>query len=156
MVSLSWFFRGPANRRHLFVVASALLLTPGCGRTVSEGAQWNLLGSNSETHSADQAAQSVNSKIVHTPEAPTKYNYNAPYKPAPPVNRNDQTSNVISPPANPPRIALGNAEGRSVLVQRGDTLHAISRRTGTSVRMLQSLNKLNSDVIHPGQRLLIR
>lgn len=40
-------------------------------------------------------------------------------------------------------------------VQAGDSLYAISRRTGVPIETLKALNNLSSDVIHPGQHLLL-
>ena len=42
------------------------------------------------------------------------------------------------------------------LVQRGDTLEAVARRHGVSMRLLQAKNGLHSELLRPGQRLLIR
>jgi len=41
-------------------------------------------------------------------------------------------------------------------VQRGDTLEAVARRHGVSTRLLQAKNGLHSEMLRPGQRLLIR
>ncbi len=46
--------------------------------------------------------------------------------------------------------------GRVYRVRRGDTLSGIARRTGVSVYRLKTLNNLNSDMLHPGQRLVLR
>lgn len=40
-------------------------------------------------------------------------------------------------------------------VRRGDTLSGIARRTGVPVYRLKALNNLSSDVLHPGQRLVL-
>ncbi|AMV72800.1 C40 family peptidase [Desulfuromonas carbonis] len=40
-----------------------------------------------------------------------------------------------------------------VKVRKGDTLFAIAHRNGLSVKDLKHLNRLGSDLIHPGQRL---
>lgn len=41
-------------------------------------------------------------------------------------------------------------------VARGETLFAISRRYGVTVRDLKNWNNLHSDLIHPGQKLIVR
>ena len=41
-------------------------------------------------------------------------------------------------------------------VQPGDTLDGVARRHGVSPRFLQAKNGLHSEMLHPGQRLLIR
>jgi membrane-bound lytic murein transglycosylase D len=40
-------------------------------------------------------------------------------------------------------------------VRRGDSLYGIARKFGTSVRLIKKTNKLRSNLIHPGKRLLI-
>ena len=51
------------------------------------------------------------------------------------------------PPAGP---------GSYYEVQPGDTLSAISRKTGASVANIKDWNGLDSDIIHPGQKLRIK
>ncbi len=46
-------------------------------------------------------------------------------------------------------------EGRVYRVRRGDTLSGIARRTGVPVHRLKALNNLRSDMLHPGQRLVL-
>lgn len=46
--------------------------------------------------------------------------------------------------------------GNVYRVRRGDTLSGIARRTGVSVYRLKALNNLTSDMLHPGQRLVLR
>ncbi len=42
------------------------------------------------------------------------------------------------------------------VVQRGDTLSDIARRSNIGVNLLRQLNRLEGDHIYPGQRLQIR
>ena len=51
------------------------------------------------------------------------------------------------PPAGP---------GSYYEVQPGDTLSAISRKTGASVPNIKDWNGLKDDIIHPGQKLRIK
>jgi len=44
---------------------------------------------------------------------------------------------------------------QTYIIQKGDTLFSISKRYGTSVDELKNANSLQSDIIYPGQRLLI-
>lgn len=44
----------------------------------------------------------------------------------------------------------------SYTVQPGDTLYIIANKTGTTVTEIKSLNKLENDMIYPGQRLAIQ
>lgn len=41
------------------------------------------------------------------------------------------------------------------VVQTGDTLYGIAKRFDTNVQSIRELNSLDSDVIVPGQRLII-
>jgi cell wall-associated NlpC family hydrolase/LysM repeat protein len=58
-----------------------------------------------------------------------------------------------------PRASVASVEVRHLSVRytvsRGDTLSGIARRFGTSVQALRSANGLRSDLIRPGQRLVI-
>ena len=42
-----------------------------------------------------------------------------------------------------------------IIVQKGDTLSKLARRSGASIKSLKSLNSLNSDVIYIGQQLFL-
>jgi hypothetical protein len=53
------------------------------------------------------------------------------------------------------RKLSGEPEGRSHLVDRGDTLWALSRQYQTSVGSLRAVNELDSDLLRPGQLLQI-
>ncbi len=46
-----------------------------------------------------------------------------------------------------------DSNGDSYTVQSGDTLWAISQKTGASVGQIKAWNNMNSNVIHPGQTL---
>ena len=48
-----------------------------------------------------------------------------------------------------------NAEAATVTVHKGDTLWDLSRTHNTSVENIQKLNKLSTDLIHPGDVLTI-
>ncbi|MFP7300360.1 LysM peptidoglycan-binding domain-containing protein [Neobacillus niacini] len=48
-----------------------------------------------------------------------------------------------------------NVFAASITVQKGDTLWALSRANNTSVENIQKLNKLTSDLIHPGDILTV-
>lgn len=65
---------------------------------------------------------------------------------------------LASPPHRyvPPPLHLpSDTTGISVLVRRGDTLCSLGMRYRVTVKSLRELNELKSDVIYPGQRLLI-
>ena len=55
----------------------------------------------------------------------------------------------------PVLLATGNGEPRRHIVRRGDTLGKIATRYRTSVRAIQSANRLRGDVIRPNQVLII-
>jgi len=48
-----------------------------------------------------------------------------------------------------------NVQAESITVQKGDTLWALSRTNNMSLENLQKLNKLTSDLIHPGDVLAV-
>lgn len=47
----------------------------------------------------------------------------------------------------------GSALAAEITVQKNDTLWSLARKHGTTVQTIKQLNKLNSDLIHPGQVL---
>jgi N-acetylmuramoyl-L-alanine amidase len=61
--------------------------------------------------------------------------------------------------AHPPVGTLlaknGNAEARSYIIARGDTLSEIAVRYNTTVRKILRYNKMSSSTIRVGQRILI-
>ncbi|MEM9358568.1 MAG: peptidoglycan DD-metalloendopeptidase family protein [Pseudomonadota bacterium] len=95
----------------------------------------------------------------------------APYQPAivnqanrapAPVSDGYRQANVSTPnqvsfgrdtPADQP--LAGNPEARSITVQRGDTLYQLARRHRVSVEQLKQANGLSSNVIRPGQVLVL-
>lgn len=55
----------------------------------------------------------------------------------------------------PPAKPLAVASGRSVDVQQGDTLYAISKRTGYPISALMEVNGLKNPNLKPGQKLAL-
>jgi D-gamma-glutamyl-meso-diaminopimelic acid endopeptidase CwlS/peptidoglycan endopeptidase LytE len=45
--------------------------------------------------------------------------------------------------------------GTTYQVRRGDSLWSISKNSNVSIARIKKLNKLNSNIIHPGQTLII-
>jgi murein DD-endopeptidase MepM/ murein hydrolase activator NlpD len=62
-----------------------------------------------------------------------------------------QTVSATAPASSPP----ASLQGGRYTVQSGDTLSAISRRTGASVAAIKRTNGLSSDMVRVGQRLTI-
>jgi len=77
--------------------------------------------------------------------------------PGPSVPSVPQVPTYNQPTFNPP--AYNNSQpagsGRSYTVAGGDNLYRISQRHGTTVAAIKNANGLASDVIRPGQNLLI-
>jgi len=44
---------------------------------------------------------------------------------------------------------------RTYVVKSGDTLEKIAKRFGTTIQAVRTVNKMKSDTIHPGQKLLL-
>ncbi len=49
----------------------------------------------------------------------------------------------------------GGRASQTHVVRSGETLAAIARRSGTTVRAIQSANLIRSHIIHPAQVLII-
>lgn len=76
------------------------------------------------------------------------------------AEKNTQVASLGSIPANPsaasaPERARVSADGGRYTVAAGDTLSAISRRTGASVAAIKRVNGLSSDTVRIGQSLTI-
>jgi murein DD-endopeptidase MepM/ murein hydrolase activator NlpD len=76
---------------------------------------------------------------------------------SPPSASRDITGSVSAPAASTPASPEWSWDGgTAVTVQRGDTVHAISRRYGVPVAaILQANNIASSAALRPGQRLVI-
>lgn len=59
------------------------------------------------------------------------------------------------PVAQPQAAVQQPTSGGNYIVQSGDSLYAISRRTGASVNSIKLLNGMTSDVVRVGQKLMI-
>lgn len=87
----------------------------------------------------------------------SSYAYNPPAKPS--VNKKSATkkssasSKSTASKKNSSRKSASRA--RTYTVKKGDTLGAIARRNGTSVKALKRANGLKSDLIHINQKLTI-
>jgi membrane-bound lytic murein transglycosylase D len=65
------------------------------------------------------------------------------------------TALLTSAPGSAAAAAAAAAAAPTHRVRRGDTLGRIAQRYGTTVIELSELNRLDSDLIHPGQKLLV-
>jgi len=73
----------------------------------------------------------------------------------------NKTQTASKTPSNPPKgqsLVSGNKNAAQTYytVQSGDNLYKIAHDHNMTVSQLKSMNKLNSNVIHVGQRLLVR
>jgi murein DD-endopeptidase MepM/ murein hydrolase activator NlpD len=80
-----------------------------------------------------------------------------PAKPAP-VQHSNNVAVIQTPPVNKqaaaPTTAKANSQG-SYTVQSGDTLHAISRKTGSNVEAIKQANNMKDGTVRIGQALII-
>lgn len=85
------------------------------------------------------------------------YAYNPPSKPA--VNKKTSGKKTTAKTSSSSRKNLAKKtskpSSRSYTVKKGDTLGAIARRNGTSVKALKKANGLKSDMIHINQKLTV-
>lgn len=84
------------------------------------------------------------------------YAYNPPAKPS--VTKKSSTrKNSASSKSSRSTAARKSSsrKARTYTVKKGDTLGAIARRNGTSVKALKRANGLKSDLIHINQKLTI-
>ena len=96
------------------------------------------------------AVQSTaNSGYATYPQAPTQ--------PATTYSTPTYTQPTYTPPAAPavPTAPAPSAAATHTVI-KGDTLFGISRKYGTSVDALRSMNSISGDLIRPGQSLRVR
>lgn len=159
----------PSGRRSFSKTAITLGLlvvsggVTGCGLSESKPS-WSLLGNDNagiQTGSIDNrnwANRPPSQEAV--PAHPNTHTYQPRYQPAP------IRKSYLPPPAASQAYQQAPTQSRplpfqrspqnSILVRRGDTLYAISRRTGISVPQLFAINKLSSEKIYPGQVIFLR
>lgn len=97
----------------------------------------------------------------YSPVASTSdYTYNPPSKPS--VTKKSTARKSSSASSRSSRNAVAKKttrksapKARTYTVKKGDTLGAIARRNGTSVKALKRANNLKSDLIHINQKLSI-
>lgn len=87
----------------------------------------------------------------------TEFGINKAPRPAqrPVVTASVPQISTPQPVIQPQVAARQQTSGGSYTVQSGDSLYAISRRTGASVNSIKMLNGMTSDVVRIGQRLTI-
>lgn len=87
----------------------------------------------------------------------SSYAYNPPAKPSvskkSATKKSSASSKSTASKKNSSRKSASRA--RTYTVKKGDTLGAIARRNGTSVKALKRANGLKSDLIHINQKLTI-
>ncbi len=88
----------------------------------------------------------------YTPAKEESYAYNPPSKPKVSKSTAKKTSTKKYTSKKKP---VKKTSYRTYKVKKGDTLGAIARRYGTTVRAIKSANGLRSDLIHINQKLRI-
>lgn len=93
-------------------------------------------------------------------QSSSSYAYNPPAKPSVTKKSSARTSTAgsKSPRSTAARKSSSRKsapKARTYTVKKGDTLGAIARRNGTSVKALKRANGLKSDLIHINQKLTI-
>lgn len=87
----------------------------------------------------------------------SSYAYNPPAKPS--VSKKSATKKSSarskSTASKKSSSRKSSSKARTYTVKKGDTLGAIARRNGTSVKALKRANGLKSDLIHINQKLTI-
>lgn len=111
--------------------------------------------------SSDPAYESGHYSPVKSSSSSSSYAYNPPAKPS--VSKKSPTRRTTTSSAKSSRNTVPKKstarkpapKARTYTVKKGDTLGAIARRNGTSVKALKKANGLKSDMIHINQKLSI-
>ena len=93
-------------------------------------------------------------------QSSSSYAYNPPAKPSDTKNSSARKSTAGSKSSRSTAARKSSSrksapKARTYTVKKGDTLGAIARRNGTSVKALKRANGLKSDLIHINQKLTI-
>ena len=93
-------------------------------------------------------------------QSSSSYAYNPPAKPSVTKKSSARKSTAGSKSSRSTAARKGSSrksapKARTYTVKKGDTLGAIARRNGTSVKALKRANGLKSDLIHINQKLTI-
>ena len=109
---------------------------------------------------SDPAYESGHYSPVKSSSSSSSYAYNPPAKPS--VSKKSPTRKTTasskssrSTSARKSTTRKPAPKARTYTVKKGDTLGAIARRNGTSVKALKRANGLKSDMIHINQKLTI-
>lgn len=89
-------------------------------------------------------------------QSSSSYAYNPPAKPS--VNKKSSARKTTAGSKSTRKTTArksSSRKARTYTVKKGDTLGAIARRNGTSVKALKRANGLKSDLIHINQKLTI-
>lgn len=129
----------------------AMLMLGGCGGgnlgPMPSGPSWSLADKTPASLGGASATDQASAATAASP-----YEYRGGRDPV--TGRADGVQSPV-PPIAPAAAQAAGAQGRSVVIRKGDTLHGLSLTHRVSVKALMAANNMKSTVIIPGKTLII-